>query len=145
MRQLLTSALVLLGSGAAAAAQTDVTGATIDTAGYEDVTIVANLGIITSTGVPTLKAAQGDASNGGDKADIEGSAVVGDDTLSNKALSLEIHRPKHRYITPILTRGTANVAVANIIVILSNPGFVPVTQTYIASGKALVSPDSGTA
>jgi hypothetical protein len=145
MRQLLTSVLYQIGIAATAAGTTTLTGSHIDTAGYEDVTIIANLGAITSTGVPTLKAQQGDASDGGDAVDIEGSAVVGADTDSGKCLAIEIHRPKHRYITPVLLRSTANIVVNNVIVILSNPAQVPVTQTLFVDSTALVTPDSGTA
>lgn len=145
MRQLLSAVLYLMAALPQSAAQTTVTGNTIDTAGYEDVTIIANLGAITATGVPTLKAQQGDANDGSDGADIAGSAVAGTDADGNKSLAIEIHRPKQRYITPVLTRATANIAVNNIIVILSNPSLTPVTQTVVVADVALVSPDVGTA
>jgi hypothetical protein len=144
-RQLLAGTLALLGSGAVAAGTSTVTGNTIDTQGYEDVTIITHLGAVTATGTPTLKAAQGEAADGSDKADIEGSAVAGTDADSNKALAVEIHRPKNRYITPILLRPTANAAVVLIEVLLSNPSHTPVTQSYIVNSVALNTPDSGTA
>jgi len=142
MRQLLTSCLYLTASGAASAAQTAVTGNTIDTQGYEDVTIIANLGTITATGIPTLKAQQGDEDDGGDAADIEGASVVGTSDDSNKSLAIEIHRPKQRYITPVLNRATANIVVQNIIVILHNPTHVPVDQSQIVGSVALITPEN---
>lgn len=145
MRQLLTSALLAIASAPVAAGQTTVTGTTIDTQGFEDVTIKAKLGTITSTGVATLKAAHGDAANGSDKQDIEGSAVVATDADSNKYLAIEIHRPRHRYITPILTRETANVVVEGIEVILSGASHTPVAQPEIAADVALNGPDTGDA
>lgn len=145
MRQVSSSIQVRLASNAVAAGTTAVVGSTIDTLGYEDVTIVATLGTITSTGVPTLKAQGGAASDGTDKADIAGSAKAGNDTQSNKLMVLEIHRPKQRYITPVLLRATANVVVQSIHVLLSNPSQIPVPQPDFATELQLVSPNLGTA
>ena len=145
MRQLLNNGLVLVAAGAAAAAQTVITGTTIDTQGYQDVTVIAHLGAITATGTATLKVAQGNAADGSDKADLAGSAVASNDTQSNKALAVGIHRPTKRYITPILTRATANSALVLLEVILSSPSQVPVTQTYIVVRKELNGPDEGSA
>ena len=64
MRQLLNAAVVAIASNAVAAGVTQVVGSTIDTQGYQDVTILASLGDITATGTATLKAAQGDAADG---------------------------------------------------------------------------------
>jgi len=144
-RQFLDGTALAIASAAVAAGVTTVTGSTIDTQGYEDVAILASLGTITATGVPTLKAAQGDASDGSDKADIAGSHVTGDDTMGGKFLVIQIHRPKNRYITPILLRATANIVVNEILVLLRNPSHVPATQTVVGGSVALNTPDAGTA
>ena len=145
MRQLLSSIFLFIASAFVAAGQTVVTGATVDTAGFSDVLIKCKLGAITATGTATLKAAQGNAADGSDKADIEGSAVVATDADGNKFLCIEIHRPQERYITPILTRATANVVVEGIEVLLSNPSHVPVVQTSVADSVALNGTAEGTA
>lgn len=138
MRQLLTSAQYLVAAAAAAAGTGNVTGDTIDTAGFEDVTIIANLGEITEDGVPALKAQGGNEDDGGDAADIAGASVTGTDADSNKSLAIQIHRPRSRYITPVLARTGANVAVENIIVILHNASHVPVDQTQFAGIVAII-------
>jgi len=144
-RQLSKAAKFVAVSATATAAQTPISGTAIDMQGYEDITLVAHLGAITATGVATLKAQGGEQSGGGDKQDLEGSAVVADDTMGSKFLVLDIHRPRERYITPVLTRTTANVAVNSIIAILYNGSHVPVTQTDVAAAKSLLSPAEGTA
>lgn len=145
MRQPLNQSLVLLAATAQAAAQTVITGITIDTQGYQDVTILAHMGAITATGTATLKAAQGNLPDGSDKNDLKGSGVVITDANANKAIAIQIHRPTKRYITPILSRATANSAVVAITVFLSSPAQVPVTQTYIVAKNALSGPDEGAA
>ncbi len=145
MRQLLNGVLFAIVSGLAAAGQTLVTGATVDTQGFEDVLIKCKLGAITATGTATLKAAQGNAADGSDKADLEGSAVTATDADGNKYLIIEIHRPQERYITPILTRATANSVIESIEVLLSNPSHVPLVQTSVAKSVALITPAEGVA
>jgi hypothetical protein len=144
-RQLLTSAVPLLASGAVAAGVTQVVGSTIDTQGYQDITIIAHLGAITATGTATLKVAQGEQADGSDKADLAGSAVVATDAHSNKAIAIDIHRPTERYITPILNRATANVVVVAITVILHGAAHTPVQQSYVVAHKALNGPAEGAA
>lgn len=143
MRQLLTSCQYHVANGAAAAGTSDVEGSTIDTQGFEDVTIIANLGTVTSTGVPALKAQGGDEDNGSDAAAIDGAVAIGDDTDSNKSLAVQIHRPRERYITPLLTRTTANVAVENIIVILHNASHVPVDQSQVTVSTSIIDGAAG--
>lgn len=144
MRQLLTSALVALSSGAVAAGVGDVIGTTIDTAGFSDISVQAHLGAVGAGGTVALKLAQGDLADGSDKADLLSSAVTATDA-SNKGVGLDIHRPTKRYVTPILSRAVANTAVVAITVILTGGAHAPVTQTYIVNKKALNGPNEGLA
>lgn len=110
---------VVVASGAAVAAQTAVTGATIDTAGCESVRFLAVLGDVTDGSVLTLKAQSGSQSNGSDATDITGCATTaftaGASNADGKIISLDVVKPTKRYVTPVLTRTTANAVVAAIV------------------------------
>lgn len=65
------------------AAASTTKGAGVNTVGYDDLKVVANVGVITATGVATLKLQESDTDVDGDYADIAGATfgglVVADD------------------------------------------------------------------
>ena len=131
---------------ATAAGTTDVTSSAIDTQGYSGVLIVVSLGTLTSTTVPSVKAQQSsDDGSTDDYSDLAGSKVAGDDTMGNKLLVLDIHKPQKRYLKAIIGRATANTAVNAAWAVLYNPDLVPPTQVSVGASKVLNSPAEGTA
>ena len=138
MRQLLPACLFVLASGASAAGVTQVVGSTIDTLGFDSITILANVGAVTATGTATLKLMGGEAANGSDKAAIEGASVIATDADGNKKLVIEIHRPDQRYITPVIDRTTANSAIVSIEAILFGASSEPVVQDGVSHGTSLL-------
>jgi hypothetical protein len=101
---------------------------------------VAHLGAVTATGVPAIKWQHGDLADGSDMADVTGSTATGNDTMSNKLLGTEIHRPTKRYMRPILTRTAANVVLSSMMVYLFNASHTSVTQTDLLEHVSIQGP-----
>ena len=132
---------------AVAVGTTTQTGSILDMQGFDGVIFIALLGAITD-GTPSLKAAQGQAANLSDAADLEGSSTpVTADTDDNKALILDVYRPGERYVRPAIVRGGATGCVIDgVIAIQYQARKKPTTQdTTVAASKALASPAEGTA
>jgi hypothetical protein len=138
MRQLLPACLLTLVSGASAAGTAQVVGSTIDTQGFDSLTVFANIGAVTATGTATLKLMGGDAADGSDKAAIAGASVVATDADGNKKIAIEVHRPSQRYITAVIDRATANSVIVSVEAILFGASQEPVTQSGVAKSIALV-------
>lgn len=120
---------------ATAAGTSVLTGTVLDMQGFESVVLIASLGALTSTQVTSLEAYAGNVSTGSDSASIAGSHVTAADADSNKLLILEIDRiPGFRYITPVLSRGTANAVVDCVIAIQYRTRKKPTTQGTTVSG-----------
>lgn len=113
--------LVRANDGEVAGTGDTITSATIDMQGYDGVRAICALGAITATGVPTLRVQQGDHANGDDAANITGAVAVGDDTMSDKLLAIDVWRPSHRYITVTLGRATANIVLDDILLEFYTP------------------------
>lgn len=109
--------------------------------------ILAAVGAIAPTGTVDMKLKHGDASNGGDLADVEGSAMTQMvDTDDNKFFLSGIIRPTKAYISPNLTRGTANSDIRGVWLLKYGKRIRPVTQGAMCkASKSLGSPASGTA
>lgn len=121
---------VVVSSGAAAAAQTAVTGVTLDIRGFERVRGLAVLGDVADTSVLTLKYQAGHLADGSDMADVTGASVAftaGVSTADSKVLVLDVVQPPKRYGRFVLTRGTADAVVACVLAELYDARRPPVT------------------
>lgn len=134
-------------ANAAAAAQTDVDGSCVDTAGFDGVVFLALMGTITTGAVVSMKAQTCSDIGGSNPTDLAGTAVAIADDQDNKVARLEIYRPQQQFVRPRLSRATQNAVVDGIIAILFKGRVAPVVQdaTLIATSKILGSPDTGTA
>lgn len=145
-RNLSKQACITQVANAASAAQTDITCSAVDMLGYTACMIVVSLGTITSSGVPSVKLQQSsDDASADDYSDLAGSKVTGDDTMGNKLLVIDIHKPLKRYVKAIVSRATANVAVNAVWAIQYNPDTVPAGAGSVTASKVLNSPAEGTA
>lgn len=140
-----TTKTVRHNNGAVAGTSTITPSAGIDMQGFNACKFDVLLGAITSTGVPAIKVQQSDDDGSTDAySDLEGTAFAATDADSNKIISVEIIRPKKRYLKLILTRTTANVVLDGIIATLSNAQGLPITHVSLGNEKH-VSPAEGTA
>lgn len=137
---LLKNVKITVVAAAAAAAQTAVEGAILDMAGYDGVLFVALTGDVTDTSALTLKAQQSTANSSSGMADLVGTAAftAGASDADNKALALDVHKPRERYVRAVLTRGTANAAVSGIIAIQYDARSKPTTHDASVIAQALI-------
>ena len=134
---------------ATAAGQTDVTGATIDTHGYEGVLFCLDIGTLTATQVTSMRLQQGTASDGSNMADIAGSKVGPfADTDGQKYAIIEVMRPIKRYVRVIVNRATEDAVINGGVALLygtrNSPAMQCTTAGGVACSKVLVSPEEGT-
>ena len=122
-------------------------GTAIDTLGWDGILFVFVFGTITSGAVTTIKAQQGLESNGSDAADLEGTAQSVADTDDNKIACIDIHKPRERYVRPVVTRATANVVIDGVVGVLYRGDITPAAAhaTAVRVAEAFNSPPEGTA
>jgi len=126
---------------ATAAGTSAVNGTAVDMTGFDSVRFTALFGTLTSTQVTSLKAQQGDASNGSDAVDITGavtSAMADGD--SNKICILDVHKSliTKRYVRLVVVRGTANAVVDGAIADQYRAKALPPTADTTVSQQASV-------
>ncbi|RWP31811.1 hypothetical protein [Mesorhizobium sp.] len=131
-------------AASAVAAQTDVTGSILDMAGFEGVMFIALTGDVTDTSALALKAEQNPLNQAGGMAELVGSAsfAAGATSADSKALVLDVHKPRERYVRAVLERGTANAVVDGIIAIQYMPWSAPTTQDASVIASALINDPS---
>lgn len=122
-------------------------GTGVDTSNFDEITFILQLGAITSTGVPALKAQQSDDDGSTDTYDdIAASNQAVADTDSGKVVILTIYRPTKKFVRPVVTRGTANAVIDSVLAILGKPRLLPTTQSAdVKLSKVLAEPAEGTA
>ena len=131
----------------AVAAGTTVQNSTaVDMSGYEGVIFLASFGALTATQVTSLKAQQG-LTSGGSFADLLGT-LVGPlaDGDGNKMLSLDVYRPRERFVRAVINRATANAVIDGVVAILYGPKKAPPAKdATVAFAENHQSPAEGTA
>ena len=125
---------------AAAAATTDVAGSFVDMKGFDGVLFIALTGDVTDTSALALKASQNSIDSATGAAELVGgpSFTAGPTNADNKALVLDVYKPRERYVRPILKRGTANAVVNGVIAIQYNARSVPTAQDASVIAAALI-------
>lgn len=117
-------------------------GTAVDMANFDRVRFIVAISAIASTGVATVKAQGGAASDGSDAADISGASVVYADTDDNKIAVVEVERPQSRYVRVVVVRATGNVTIDSAVAIQEAGRNVPITQGATVKGVATVQPSS---
>lgn len=130
---------------AGAAGTTLINGSILDMQGYEGVLIMVTMGAITATAVTSIKAQQGAASDLSDAADLAGTGQIIADTASDKVFYIDLHKPTKRYVRVVVSRGTANAAVADAKYLQYRGRKAPVIHGTNVSGELHLSPAEGTA
>lgn len=134
-------------AGAVAGTSTITPTAGIDMQGFNSCLFLVSLGVITATGVPSIKVQQSSDDGVADGySDLEGSAFAVTDADDDEVIAVEIIRPTKRYLKLILLRTTANCVLDGILGLLGGAQSVPVTQVAAINGQEVhVSPAEGTA
>ena len=141
-----TVAQLVINATEGAAGTTDINGDVVDMANFEEVTFEVAFGAIVSGAVTSVKAQQGQQSDGSDMADLAGTGITVADTDDDKLVRLTIVKPQERYVRCVVDRGTQNAVVGSAAAIKSRPRKMPVTQhADVAGSEEHVGPAEGTA
>lgn len=127
-------------AASAVAAQTAVESSILDMSGFAGVMFIALTGDVTAGSVLGLKAQQNDTNSGTGMADLLGAATftAGASDADSKALALDVHAPRERYVRAVLTRTTANAVVDGIIAIQYKATHMPTAQDVSVIASALI-------
>ena len=130
-----------------ASGSADRDGATLDTGGFESVALVVQFATIAAGATTSIKAQQGEQSDGSDMADLEGTAisVAADD--DNQIFIIDLVKPQERYIRLVVDKDGANATAESAIYMLYGPRVKPTTLTAAdaVTYERHISPDEGTA
>jgi hypothetical protein len=143
MKNLLDDIKIVNVMAAATAATTTLNGSiVIDRQGFEGCLTIVSLGDVTDTSVLGLQMQENDSNSTTGMTDITGAAAAftaGASNADEKILAVDVHKPRKRYLRPVVTRGTANAVIKGAIAILYNGRFPPknlvgdvIAQTTIA-------------
>lgn len=145
INNLLNSVETIRVANASAAAQTDVEGASVDTAGAIGVRFTAALGDVTTGSVLELRAEGRDSSDDAWAA-LEGAITftAGASDADNTLLILDVVRSEYRYVRAVLERGSANAIVDGVFADVYGVTVTPVEQGSTVLASATV-PNATTA
>ncbi len=127
------------------AGATDINGAILDMAGYENVMAIITFGAITAGAATSIKMQQDTAAAMGGAADLAGTKQTIADTDDDKTFYLDIIKPQERYVRLVVNRATQNAVVASAIYLQYNGVKKPVAHGTNVSGETHVSVAEGTA
>jgi hypothetical protein len=120
---------------AGAAASTAIEGTSIDTANYEGVMFVAQLGAIVSGAVTSLKL-QESTTGSGSWTDVASTSITVADDDDNEVRYLDYRRPVKRYVRLYVSRATQN-ATLTATALLYGAKSQPLTQPTGTEGVAV--------
>jgi hypothetical protein len=142
-RNLLNNAKILAVGAAAAAGTSDVTGAAVDTAGYQGVVFFTRFG--TAAANNTLKVQQDTVVGMGGAADLVGSLVGGG--ASDELIIVEVHKPREQFVRAVALRGTSTTCdgIYAILYGANEPQLANNSLSGTQKAELHVSPAEGTA
>ncbi|MBF0358870.1 MAG: hypothetical protein HQL70_09700 [Magnetococcales bacterium] len=118
-------------------------GTILDMQGYEGVMFVATFADVDDTAVLTLQAQQDGANAAGNMSTLSGNSTFTADATSgdNKALVLDVYRPRERYVRAQVVIATANATTASVTAVRYGAAKKPVTQpATVVDSDTLVEP-----
>ena len=130
---------------AGVAASTDLNGSTLDMQNYDSVLMLVRMGAITGSAVTSVRAQQGENSDGSSMADLEGTDITIADDDDDEIFAIDIIKPEKRYVRVVVKRATQNAVVTGAEYIQTGPRKQPVSQGSGVTVETHVSPIEGTA
>lgn len=130
-----------LSAAAAVSAGTAVNGASVDMSGYEGA--MFHCTIATANAGNFIKVQGSDDNSNWD--DLADTAVI---AVSNADIVLiEVNKPKHRYLRPVVIRAGTNTAIGDLYAIRygARKGAVENAETGVLVEGAVLTPEEGTA
>ena len=126
-----------------AAGTSDINGTTLDMSGFEHVLIAVDIGPITSGAATSIKAQQGENSDGSSMADLEGTSQTIEDDDDDKTFYIDLIKPEKRYIRLVVLRATQNATVSAHY-IQTGAHKAPTSHGTGVAGESHVTPIEGT-
>ena len=127
-----------------AAGTSDINGATLDMSGFEGVLIAVQMGAIVSGAVTTIKAQQGDESDGSGMSDLLGTSQTVADDDDEKTFYIDLKKPTKRYVRLVVPRATQN-ATLTATYLQYGASKQPTSHGSNVSGETHIGPAEGTA
>jgi hypothetical protein len=138
MSNLLTDVRHVRCFGHQAAGTTDITtAATVDMGaddGYDSVLFVVQFGAMVNLSVVNLTIRHGDSTDPS-QASVATTGNVTSDGTDNTVLMLEVTKPRHRYLKPVLPIATQNAVIDSIIAYQYDSRKRPTTQAATVLSK----------
>lgn len=125
-----TVKVVKIHNGTTAGTSLVTSGSAVDTAGYDGVMLIADLGTVTDGSVLTLTplVVSTNTTSGGSAVSNATTAAFTAATSSNTQICCDVYKPLARYVYATLARTTQNATVNSITAILYRGRSLPVTQ-----------------
>lgn len=146
MNLLKNTKILVVDDAESAGSSIDADSAIVDTQGYEGCMFVTVITDSVATGVATMTVEQNTANSGTGMAALGATGVATatsaqNDDLNEKALVVDVYRPRERYLRVNRASATANIAYGNVIAILYGARKAPVSQdsAEVADGDTAVS------
>lgn len=130
---------------AGVAASTDLNGSTLDMQNYDSVLMLVRMGAITGSAVTSVRAQQGENSDGSSMSDLIDTDITIADDDDDEIFAIDIIKPEKRYVRVVVKRATQNAVVTGAEYIQTGPRKQPVSQGSGVTVETHVSPIEGTA
>ena len=130
---------------AGVAASSDLNGSTISMAGFESVLMLVRMGAITGSAVTSIRAQQGENSDGSSMSDLTGTDITIADDDDDETFYLDIIKPEKEFVRVVVKRATQNAVVTSANYIQYRARKQPTTHGSAVTGETHVSPAEGTA
>ena len=128
---------------AGAAAQTAITGTTLDMSGFEGVLCIVRMGAITGNAVTSIKMMQGASTS--PATDLEGTSQTVADDDDDETFYIDVYKPTKRYVAVKVLRATQDAVVASAEYVQYGAKELPTSHATGVSGETHISPAEGTA
>jgi len=133
---------ITIANGAAGSA--NINGVTLDMSGFESCVMAVDVGPVVSGAATSIKAQQGENSDGSSMADLTGTSQTILDTDDNKTFYIDLIKPEKRYVRLVVLRATQNATVSAHY-IQTGARKAPTSHGTGVAGETHVSPVEGTA
>lgn len=129
---------------AGVAGTSDLNGAEVNMESFENVAFIFHWGVITASGVQSVKAQQDVVTGMAGAADLIGTNILVADDDDGEITVIDIIKPLEQFVRPVVLRATQN-AVVSCVGIAYNGLKKPFSQAADVTVETHISPIEGTA
>ena len=142
---LLKETKILTVENSVTAGQATTVGEVVDTAGFGAALFLYKLGTVVNGAAVTLKIYSDTASAFSSATELSGAsaAIATTSSDSEQVLSIDLIRPRERYLRPTIVTATQDVEIDWAVCILYNPTVIPTDQPATIEVETLVVSPAG--